>query len=125
MRIKRNKDLKWYAFYQDFNSDKLTFTNVLGRDFAEELLKRFKSKREYYRIDSYETLKDAVISYLRWRYSSKSEYEVIVSNWGGRDFEQKIDIWFQLEPNIDRICEYIISELKLEFKDDRKKISTD
>lgn len=118
MTKKRNTDLKWYAFYQDFNSDKLTFTNVLGKDFAEEILKRVKSKSKssYIKIDSYDTLKEAVKRHLIHRYWCKSEYEVIVSNWGGKDFEQKIDIWFQLEPNLNRICEYILKELRLEFK---------
>lgn len=125
MRKRRNKNLEWYAFFQDFNSNKLVFTNVLGIEVVEDILKRIKSKSEFRKIDSYDTLKEALRSYLIWRYHGKSEYEVIVSNWSGRDFETKIDIWYQLEPNLDRITEYVIRELKLEFKDDRKKISTD
>lgn len=115
MAKRKNKDLVWYAFYQDFNSSKLVYTNVLGRSFAEEVLKRVKSKQEYWKIDSYETLKKAVEGELKYHYRSKSEYEVIVSNWSGRDMEEKIDIWYQLEPNLDRICEYIMRELQLEF----------
>ena len=111
--MKRNKDLKWYAFYQDFNSDKLVYINVLSKDLIEDILKRIKSKNR--KIDSYESLKEAIKSYLMWRYWCKSEYEVIVSNWCGKDMKQKIDIWYQLEPNLDRITEYINRELKLDF----------
>ena len=35
------------------------------------------------------------------------------------DFE-KIDVWYQLEPNLDRICEYVIRELKLDFEVPKK-----
>ena len=44
-----------------------------------------KIKRD--KIDNYESLKEAV----------------------------KIDIWYQLEPNLDRIVEYIIRELDIKF----------
>ena len=113
---KRNKDLKWYAFYQELNSNKLIYTNVLSQDLIEDILKRVKSKSKYRKIDSYITLREAIKSYLMWRYWCKSEYEVIVSNWGGKDFEEKIDIWYQLEPNLDRITEYINRELNLNFE---------
>ncbi|MBO7615096.1 MAG: hypothetical protein J6T15_05310 [Bacilli bacterium] len=113
--MKRNKNLEWFAFYQDLNSTELVFTNVMSSDLVEDILKGVKSKSNFRKIDSYDTLKEALRSYFMWRYWGKSEYEVIVSNWSGRDFEKKIDIWYQLEPNLDRITEYVIRELKLDF----------
>lgn len=113
--MKRNKKLEWYAFYHDFNSNKLVYMNVLRSDLADNILKNIKSKSKYRHIDSYETLKEYLKSELMYYYHSKSEFEVIVSNWSGRDMEEKIDIWYQLEPNLDRITEYVIRELKLEF----------
>ena len=113
---RRNKDLKWYAFYQEFNGDKLTFTNVLGKDFAEEILKYVKSKNKYFHIGDYAGLRERVRLMLMHQYWSRTEYEVVVSNWHSHDMEQKIDIWFQLEPNLDRICEYIIRELQLDIE---------
>lgn len=115
MRKRRNKDLEWFAFYQDFNSDKLIFTNVFRSNFVEDILKRVKSKSQFRKIDSYDSLKEAIRTEFVHDYWSKSEYEVIVSNWSGKDFEQKIDIWYQLEPNLDRITEYVIRELQLDF----------
>jgi len=113
--MKINKDLKWYAFYQDMNDNKLVYTNVLSQDLVEDILKRTKHKIRH--IGCYDELKEAIKSYLMWRYWCRSEYEVIVSNWGGREMEEKIDIWYQLEPNLDRITEYVMKELKLSFKD--------
>ena len=115
MGKRRNKDLEWFAFYQDFNSDKLVFTNVFRSDFVEDILKRVKSKSQFRKIDSYDSLKEAIRAEFVHDYWCKSEYEVIVSNWSGKDFEQKIDIWYQLEPNLDRITEYVIRELQLDF----------
>jgi hypothetical protein len=116
---RKNKNLEWYAFYQDFNNTELVFTNVLDIEVVEDILKRVKSKSDFRKIDSYDTLKEALRSYLMWRYWCKSEYEVIVSNWTGKDFEKKIDIWYQLEPNLDRITEYVIRELQLDFVEDK------
>ena len=113
MSKRRNKDLEWYAFYQDFNGDELVYINVLGPRLVEDILKGLRSKSEYLRIDDYDSLKRRVKTYLMSRYWCKSEYEVVVSNWTGHDMEQKIDVWYQLEPNLDRICEYIIRELRL------------
>ena len=97
------------------NSNKLVYTNVISQDLVEDILKRVKNKTRH--IGCYDELKEAIKSYLMWRYWCKSEYEVIVSNWCGKDMKQKIDIWYQLEPNLDRITEYINRELKLDFNE--------
>ena len=111
--MRRNKKLKWYAFNQELNSNKLTYINVLGNDLVEDILKRVKNKTR--RINNYNELKDAVKSYLMYKYWGRCEYELIVSNWLGNDMEEKIDVWYQLEPNLDTIVEYINNELKLGF----------
>lgn len=113
--MKRNKNLEWYAFYQGLNTDRLEYVNIISKELIDDILKRIKYKNKFRKIDSYDSLKEAVKSYLMWRYMSRSEYEVVVINWSGRDMEEKIDIWYQLEPNLDRIVEYINKELNLGF----------
>ena len=104
------KQLEWYALRYDFNSNELVNINVLGKAFIDDINKRIKQDK----ISSYMEFKKAVISYLRWRYWGKSEYEMFVSDlWDKK--QEKIDIYRQLEPNIDRICEYVIKELKLKI----------
>lgn len=115
--MKRTKDLKWYAFMQDLNGCSLVYINVLSQDLVEDILKRVRNKTRH--IGCYDELKEAIKSYLIWRFMSKSEYEVIVSNWSGRNMKEKIDIWFQLEPNLDRITEYVMKELSLDFSGDK------
>ena len=56
-------------------------------------------------------------------YWSKAEHETVIGGLSAKednDFE-KHDIWWQLEPNLDRICEYIINTMQIEFKQEGKK----
>lgn len=99
------KKIEWYAFYQDFNSDRLTYTNVIRQSLIDRVKKLIRKNANY------EEIKREVDISLMHDYWCKSEYEVIVSNWSGKKFEQKIDIYYQLQPNIDRITEYLIKEI--------------
>lgn len=118
MKIK-NVKLEWYAFYYDWNKKSLVQCNILGDWFKDEIIKRLKSKREYYKTDTYAEFKNQVRSLLMYRYWSRCEYEVLVRDLSeykeGCD-EFKIDVWYQLELNLDRICEYIIRELNLKYE---------
>lgn len=115
MAKRKNKNLEWYAFREDFNRNELERFNALGNWFAEEILKRIKRDK----IDSYETLKDGISSILRYTYWSKSEHEVLVTSLHhrpDRDKVFKIDVWYQLEKNLDRITEYVMKELNISFE---------
>ncbi len=115
---RKNKNLQWYAFMYDFNSHKLERINVLGERFAEDILKRIKRDK----INNYNDLKEGIKRELTYYYWSRAEYEVLVTDLFPRDYEEfcntsiKIDIWYQLEPNLDRIVEYVMKELNIEFK---------
>ena len=112
--MRKNKDLKWFAFREDFNSNTLVYINVLGKSFADELLKRIKK----YKIVDYNSLKENIAGMLRYNYWGKAEHEVVVHSLIHRpdkDKEFKIDVWYQLEPNLDRIVEYIMKDLQIEF----------
>lgn len=99
------KKIEWYAFYQEFNSDRLKYVNVIRQSLIDRVKKLIRKNADYGEI------KREIDASLMYDYWSKSEYEVIVSNWGGKEFEQKIDIYYQLQPNIDRITEYLIKEI--------------
>lgn len=114
---RKNIKLEWYAFEYDWNSKSLIRTNVLGDRFVENIQKKIKRDK----IDNYESLKEAVRGELIYYYWSKSEHEVMVTDLFPRNYEDfleqavKIDIWYQLEPNLDRIVEYVIRELDIKF----------
>lgn len=110
-------DLEWFAFITDFSSGALSLINVLGKTFSEEIFKRVNSK-DNFRIYDYKSLKEFIKQSLMYRYWSRSEYEVLVTGLHSKlneDTLHKIDVWYQLEPNLDRICEYVIREMKLDY----------
>ena len=121
MKIK-NVKLEWYAFRYDWNNKKLKFTNVLG-GMEEEIANKIKKgqKDNWRPVTNYNTFKDWLKGEFMYHYWSKSEHEVIITDLFGETNEarwEKHDIWWQLEPNLDRICEYIIREMEIEFKSD-------
>lgn len=102
------KELKWYALYWDSNEKSLKKTNVIHKALIAEVKKAIKKGYDSVAI------KNIVKSYLLWRYWSKYEWEVLVSPLFTRNAEEdevKIDIWTQLEPNLDVITEYLITNL--------------
>jgi len=117
MKIK-NVKLEWYAFRYDFNNKKLVFTNVLA-GMEEEIAKKIRkgSKEKWKPVTDYDSFKEYIRGDLMYHYWSKSEHEVVIYDLFDTNDErgEKHDIWWQLEPNLDRICEYIIREMKIEF----------
>ena len=111
MRIKK-ANLEYKAIMYDWNSHSLRHINVLGDRLKNDIIKSIKSGDVYDR----ETLKERVIRLLKYYYWSKREYEIAVGDWGCKEDEMfKIDVWHQLEPNIDHIIDHIIKEIDLGY----------
>ena len=124
MKIK-NVKLEWYAFRYDSNKQKLVFTNVLN-GMEEEIAKKIrKGKKDNYKpVYNYETFKDYIKGDLMYHYWCKAEHEVVIGDLFHcmEDDLEKHDIWWQLEPNLDRICEYIIGEMRIVFKEVKNEV---
>lgn len=97
-------NLKFYVLMHDFNSDEIIYFNI----FRHSYIKRYVEKaiKEY---KDFNIFKKGLEKEFKYSYWSKSEYEIFVSGWWGKE-TQKIDIWYQIEPNIDLIARYIITE---------------
>ena len=120
MKIK-NVKLEYYAFRYDWNKHKLVFTNILPS--AEEIANKVRKGRKdnYKPVYNYETFKDWLKGELMYHYWSKAEHEVIIADLIDNKDEakwEKHDIWWQLEPNLDVICKYIINEMKIVFEEE-------
>lgn len=103
--------LKWYVLHQSFNKEEIEFYNVLQgwEERIRKARKKVKTKTEFK-----EWLKKEFMYY----YWSRSEYEIVV---GGLFSEypkefKKVDIWSQIEPNLDIVTDYIIKEMKFKLK---------
>lgn len=108
-------ELEFYAFYWDWNSQELNRTNVLSSELKEEIYKKIKNGKIQNRQDLY----NCVDSYLMWRYWCKAEYEVMIGDLFEKDFSkyQKVDIYYQLKPNINIIVDYIINKMEIKFSE--------
>lgn len=119
MKIENIK-LQWYGFRYDINKRKLVFTNVLAYMEEKIVEKVKKGKKDNWKpVYDYNTFKDYIKSELMYHYWSKSEHECLIGDLCSNPEPtlEKHDIWWQLEPNLDRIVEYIIRELDIKFKE--------
>ena len=109
--MKHKVKLVWKAFRYDINTDKLEVFNVIDDGLIEDIEKANKKKE----INSFNDLREVIRKYFMWRYWSKAEYEVIVSSmWDDSHiYDTKIDVYWQLEMNLDRIVEYINREMEI------------
>lgn len=100
----KNIDLKWHVLHYDFNTDEIVSYNVLY-GFNDVINKNVKNKTIHDRA----SLKEFLISEFRYHYWCRSEHEILVSGLHSKDLKntKKIDVYYQLEMNLDRIVDYI------------------
>ena len=98
-------NLKYYALIHHHEGDKLDPYNVLYEDMVYDVDKVIDKTNDY------EKIKYEVSSWLLWMFRSRTEYEWVASQWTGEEFEEKIDIYDQVIPNLDLITEYLIFKL--------------
>lgn len=125
MKHKLKELPKFYAFYHEFNGTELKPYNVITerliKDLDEAVFKKYYDfdASKYDILDSRSKFIKKLRSELMYRYWGKCEWEFVCSNWTGKEFEQKVDVWGQLEPNIEVIADLIISTMQIDF--DKKK----
>lgn len=99
----KKKELKFYAMVYNWNSHKIEHTNVIRKDILTPLEKMIKKKA------TRTELKCRLESLLKYYYWSRAEYEIMAGDlFCNPDELEKIDVWFQLEPNIDLILDIIL-----------------
>lgn len=106
--------LKWYVLSHDFNKKKIINYNVFGESFEKQLKKDRKKK-----FSNREELKEYLKHEFMYDYWCRAEHEIAVGGLFDKypeEFE-KIDIFRQLEMNLDNITDYVIKEMKFKFKE--------
>lgn len=115
MKVK-NVELKWNVLYWNTNKNKVENYNIFDNDFKNNLYKKIKTKK----IISYKDLKDYVVRWAMYHYWSKTECEMAIGPlWPNtvEDLKQfeKIDMYRQIEMNLDHIIQYIIDTMQIKF----------
>lgn len=110
--------LKFNVMRWDSNSDKMVPYNIIDKYLLNDIKKERKNKH----IIDYESLKDYLRKEFRFHYWCRSECEMLISGLFNKDDTLKIDIWTQIEMNLDLITELIANELKFRFTKNTRKI---
>lgn len=92
--------LRW-----EINGNKLVPYDVLPY-FRREYNELKKSERPTTREQMAEFVKRKGM----YRYWSRCEYEIIISPWPNQDKDVKIDVWAQIEMNLDLVVDILMSE---------------
>ena len=104
------KNVEWYVLRWDSNSKKVINYNILEWR-KEDIAKEVRSGRVYNKSILREYLKTTFM----YDYWSKTECEFFISDLHGDEYE-KIDIWRQIEPNLDLIVDYVNAKMDLKFE---------
>lgn len=110
MKIKTSK-LEWYVLDWDDNNKKVKPINIL-EGLAEELAKEVKSGR----VHNKSILREYLKTTFMYDYWSRAECEFFISGLSSGNDCEKVDLWKQIEPNLDIITEYVNQKCDLNFK---------
>ncbi len=100
--------LEWNVLYEDFNDKSKVKTINILKNWDKIILDAKKENK----FTDFNSFKEWLNKEFLYRYWSKREYEIAISGLSCNDW-QKIDVYFQLKMNFDRIVEYINKELKI------------
>lgn len=105
--------LEWRVLNYDWNQKKVVNQNIFWSDY-EQTLKRARRNKKF---NDYNSLKEYLRREFQYHYWCKAECEIAVGDVLPRNLDEleKIDMYRQIEMNLDRITEYVIRELKFKF----------
>ena len=108
----------------------MTQFNVLWWDFNKpnpgpyDILPYFRDMYNRCKKSERPTTKEQWITFItrhgRYMYWARCEYEIIISQWPPTDKSCKIDIWDQIQNNLDLIAEILMKEYEGNSKSDPK-----
>lgn len=99
------KNLEWYVLNYNFNEKKLENFNIFR---SNKFIKGVEYLLEYYTtFENFVKELDSELLYVFW---SKREYEISVGDAFETDLNkyEKIDIYYQVKPNLRTLAKYII-----------------
>ena len=108
-----SREIKYYAMYYDFNARKIKRVNVI----YEDTLKRLQDMVKKGKIKDRLQFRQCLRSEFMYRYWCKREWEISVGDLFEKDLSkyEKIDVYDQLEANLDVITDYIIRNMGITF----------
>ena len=114
---KRVKELEYYVKNYNFNKKQLEDFNIFQNskfiEGVEEALTLYYDNE----CSFYEQFKKDIQKELQYCFWSKREYEIFVGDAFEEDISKytKIDVYSQVLPNLDILCNYIINNCDFNF----------
>lgn len=104
--------MEWYVYRHDTNKGKIIKYNVVNTGVIDHLIKMLNQIKEEKGHWNYDDFKEAAKQIYRYYYWSKSEHEIVIKEWVGKETEEKIDVFDQLMLNwdifVDHLYDYVI-----------------
>lgn len=113
-KIDENNSGKFNVIIFDSNSKNFKSFDIIPyliKEFLEEEIHAFKTFNDY---------KDFIIKTSRYKFWSKCEYEIILSDWPKNGSELKIDVYNQIMLNINVVTKIFIEEVFKSILNDNK-----
>ena len=108
MRVK-GLNLEWNVLNYDWNEKKIVNYNVIKQDLIDDIVKKARKKE----ITKHNELNECIRNWAFYHYRRRCEYEILVGDLCNEPKLEKIDIYRQIEINLDRLTEYIAREMRL------------
>ena len=112
--------LEYYVFRRDFNRNRLEQVNIFSYVTPEKIRNGIKERN----IKTKDKFKEFLKGQFMYYFWAKCEHEVVINSFPYLEDEKvgdngiKIDIWYQIEPNLDLIVDYVIYKLGLDFHEE-------
>lgn len=95
----------------DINSERLIHYDVMPYIYSE-FEKYRKRKKLAIKDVTFDELKKFIDSTAKYRYWARCEYEVIVTGWPVSRSKYKLDVYEQIEMNLDNITQLMLEDLQ-------------
>ena len=113
--MKKNTTFKYYAMNYDVNRRGIKYINVLNREEIKEIERDVKKGK----ITTRGAFKESLRLNLKHRYWARRECEMSIGDLYEKDLNkyEKIDVYDQIEPNLDLITDYVINKMGIKFEE--------
>ena len=99
----------YYVITWDFNKDQIEKYNIM--DYLISCYKATKKSKKLKTPETFEECKKFILDKSMYMYWSRCEYECIVHCWPVKKNEYKLDVYEQIEMNIDVITKHFMNQI--------------
>lgn len=99
MKVKY-EDLKFMVVIGSFNQDKYEAINIFDYEILKNELNKIAKLRTNKR-PTFDEFSERIRKVVMYQFWSRCEYEIIISSWVGRHWENKVDVYDQVRLNWD------------------------